>query len=149
MKRTGMTADEVRRFNPALDGRVPAQSALYLPLHVGGFGEDVAFWPPGAALVSRRAERLHASRRRPRALGRSRRFAPVLSDFKRRFRSTGTEEVMVMDTVRAYVMDQACTSGRRTLIAEFRGGGQVRRLLIDQGRLEPDVVRDAQARMIH
>jgi hypothetical protein len=29
--RTGLSADEVRRFNPALVDRVPAQSALYLP----------------------------------------------------------------------------------------------------------------------
>ena len=46
--RTGLSADEVRRFNPALDQRVPAQATLYLPAYVSEFGEDVAFWrrPP-------------------------------------------------------------------------------------------------------
>jgi len=50
----------------------------------------------------------------------------------------------VMDTVLAYVMDQAYTSGRRRLVAEFRSSEQVRRL-IDRGRLELDIVRDARA----
>jgi hypothetical protein len=43
-------------------------------------------------------------------------------------------------------MDQAYTSSRRTLIAEFRSSEQVRRL-IDRGRLELDVVRGVEARM--
>jgi hypothetical protein len=47
-----------------------------------------------------------------------------------------------MDTVLAYVMDQAYTSGRRSLIAEFRGSDQVRRL-VERGRLELDVIRIA------
>jgi hypothetical protein len=72
-------------------------------------------------------------------------FAHVLSDFRRRFRDTNTEEGTVMDTVLAYVMDQAYTSGRRTLVAEFRSNEQVRRL-VEQGRLELDVVRDAHTR---
>jgi hypothetical protein len=73
-------------------------------------------------------------------------FARVLTDFRRRFRNTDTEEGTVMDTVLAYVMDQAYTSGRRTLVAEFRSSEQVRRL-INRGRLELGVIRDAQARM--
>jgi hypothetical protein len=51
-----------------------------------------------------------------------------------------------MDTVLAYVMDQAYTSGRRALIAEFRRSEEVRRL-VDRGRLELDVVRDAQTHL--
>ena len=42
--RTGLPADEVRRFNPALVERVPAQAMIYLPEYVGEFGPDVAFW---------------------------------------------------------------------------------------------------------
>ena len=42
--RTHLPADEVRRFNPALVERVPAQATLYLPSYVGEFGPDVAFW---------------------------------------------------------------------------------------------------------
>ena len=70
-------------------------------------------------------------------------FARVLTEFRRRFRDTKTEEGTVMDTVLAYVMDQAYTSGRRTLVAEFRSSEQVRRL-IERGRLELVVIREAQ-----
>ena len=44
VKRTGLNADEVRRFNPALADRVPAGATLYLPLYVSELGSDVAFW---------------------------------------------------------------------------------------------------------
>ena len=67
----------------------------------------------------------------------------VLTDFKRRFRETNTEEGVVMETVLAYAMDQAYTSSRRTLLSEFRSSGQVRRL-IERGVLELDILRDAQ-----
>ncbi len=43
-RRTGLSVDEVRRFNPALINRVPAGATLYLPFHVEEFGADVAFW---------------------------------------------------------------------------------------------------------
>ncbi len=66
-------------------------------------------------------------------------FAPVLADFRRRFRNTNTEEGMVMDTVLAYVMDQAYTSSRRTLLSEFRRNDQVRRL-IERGAREVNVL---------
>jgi hypothetical protein len=70
-------------------------------------------------------------------------FAPVLSDFKRRFRETNTEEGGVMATVLAYAMDQSYTSSRRTLLSEFRNSERVRRL-IERGMLELDAMRDAQ-----
>jgi hypothetical protein len=46
--RTGLKLDEVKRFNPALGVRVPAQANLYLPFYVKNFGKDVSFWhrPP-------------------------------------------------------------------------------------------------------
>jgi hypothetical protein len=142
VKRTGLSADEVRRFNPALVDRVPAQSALYLPSYVREFGEDIAFWREPASRSYQRVlddfMRLDAGPERwddPV-------FARVLTEFRGRFRNTNSEEGMVMDTVLAYVMDQAYTSSRRTLIAEFRSSEQVRRL-IDRGRVELDVVRDA------
>jgi hypothetical protein len=146
VRRTGLSADEVRRFNPALVDRVPAQSALYLPSLVSEFGDDIAFWrrpaPPSYLTVLNDFMRLDAGPERWDDPA----FARVLTDFRNRFTSTNTEEGMVMDTVLAYVMDQAYTSSRRTLIAEFRSSEQVRRL-IDRGRLELDVVRDAQARV--
>ena len=144
MTRTGLSADEVRRFNPALVARVPAQGTLYLPDYISEFGADVAFWrrPPSAAYVAVLDDfmRLDAGPERWDDPA----FAHVLADFKRRFRETNTEEGIVMETVLAYVMDQAYTSSRRALLSEFRSSGQVRRL-IERGMLELDVLRDAQA----
>ena len=71
-------------------------------------------------------------------------FAPVLTDFKRRFRETNTEEGLVMETVLAYAMDQAYTSTRRTLVSEFRSSEQVRRLM-ERGILELAAMRHLQA----
>ena len=146
VKRTGLSVDEVRRYNPAIVDRIPARSALYLPSHVNDLGEDIAFWrrpaPASYLAVLNDFMRLDAGPERwdnPT-------FARVLEDFRQRFRATHTEEGLVMDTVLAYVMDQAYTSSRRTLIAEFRGSDQVRRL-VDRGRLEIHVVKDAQARL--
>ena len=65
-------------------------------------------------------------------------FAPVLARFRQRFRDTHTEEGVVMDTVLAYAMDQAYTSGRRELLAEFRSSDEVRQL-VDRGRRELEV----------
>ncbi len=146
MTRTGLSADEVRRFNPALVARVPAQGTLYLPDYISEFGPDVAFWrrPPSAAYVAVLDDfmRLEAGAERWDDPA----FAPVLADFKRRFRETNTEEGVVMETVLEYAMDQAYTSPRRALLSEFRSSGQVRRL-IERGALELDVLRDAQARL--
>ena len=54
VERTRLPADEVRRFNPALVERVPADAMLYLPDHVSEFGPDVAFWrrPPSPSYVA-------------------------------------------------------------------------------------------------
>jgi hypothetical protein len=135
VKRTGLSADEVRRFNPALVDRVPARSALYLPSYVGEFGDDIAFWrrpaPPSYLAVLNDFMRLEPGPERWDDPS----FAQVLSGYRRRFKDSNTEEGAVMDTVLAYVMDQAYTSGRRTLIAEFRSNEHVRRL-ITQARFE-------------
>jgi hypothetical protein len=140
-KRTGLAADEVRRFNPALVDRVPAGATLYLPDYISEFGPDVAFWrrPPSAAYLAVLEEftRLEAGPE----LWDDPAFAHVLTDFKRRFRETNTEEGVVMETVLAYAMDQAYTSSRRALLAEYRNSGKIRSL-IDRGMLE----RDAAAR---
>ena len=71
-------------------------------------------------------------------------FAPVLREFKRRFRETNTEEGVVMETVLAYAMDQAYASSRRTLLSEYRNSQRVR-LLIERGVLELDALRTARA----
>ena len=143
IQRTRLPADEVRRFNPALVDRVPAQATLYLPYYVSEFGPDVAFWrrpaSPSYTAVLDDFMRLGAGAEQWDNPA----FAPVLADFKRRFRETHTEEGAVMETVLAYAMDQAYTSSRRTLLSEFRYSEQVRRL-IERGVLELDASRDAQ-----
>jgi hypothetical protein len=133
--RTRLSADEVRRFNPALVDRVPAQAMLYLPHYVSEFGPDVAFWRRPASSSYLRVlddfTRLDAGAERWDDPA----FARILTDFRHRFRQTKTEEGAVMDTVLTYAMDQAFTSSRRTLLSEFRRSEQVRHL-IDRGVLE-------------
>ena len=144
VKRTGLAADEVRRFNPALVDRVPAQATLYLPSYVSEFGADVAFWrrEPNPSYMAVLAEFIRLESGPDRWDDPA--FASVLTDFKRRFKETNTEEGLVMETVLAYAMDQAYASTRRTLLAEYRNSGQVRSL-IDRGMLELDAARQTSA----
>ena len=140
VKQTGLAATEVQRFNPALVARLVAEGTLYLPYYVGGFGPDVAFWhrPPSPSYLAVLDDFM---RLEPGAeQWDDPAFAPVLADFRRRFRNTNTEEGSVMDTVLAYVMDQAYTSSRRTLLSAFRRDEQVQRL-IEHGVRELDVLR--------
>ena len=143
MQRTHLPADEVRRFNPALVQRVPAQATLYLPYYVSEFGPDVAFWrrpaSPSYTAVLDDFMRLDAGPEQWDDPA----FAPVLAEFKRRFRDTRTEEGAVMETVLTYAMDQAYTSSRRTLLSDFRSSEEVRRL-IERGVLELDASKNAQ-----
>ncbi len=142
--RTGLPADEVRRFNPALVDRVPASATLYLPFHVAEYGSDVAFWRVSPSISY--AAVLDDFMRLPAGADKwdDPAFASVLSDFRRRFKETNSEEGAVMDTVLAYVMDQAYTSTRRTLLADYRNSAIVRSL-IECGGLELDAVRHATA----
>jgi hypothetical protein len=144
VRRTGLAADEVRRFNPALVDRVPAGATLYLPFYVSEFGPDVGFWrrPPSASYVAVLNDFVRLDPGAERWDDPA--FAPVLTDFKRRFRETNTEEGLVMETVLAYAMDQAYTSSRRTLLAEYRNSGTIRSL-IERSVLELGVVRQAAA----
>jgi hypothetical protein len=140
VQRTGLAADDVRRYNPALVDRVAAGTTLYLPSYISDFGSDVAFWhrPPNASYTAVLNDFMNL------AAGADRwddpAFASVLADFKRRFKDTNTEEGLVMETVLAYAMDQAYTSSRRTLLAEYRNSEKVRSL-IARGRLELETVR--------
>src|SRR5262245_27587028 len=141
--RTGLPADEVRRFNPALGAQVSPQSTIYLPDYVSEFGSDVAFWRrpagPSYAAVLNDFLRLPAGPERWDNPA----FASVLTDFKRRFRESNTEEGVVMETVLTYAMDQAYTSSRRALLTEFRSNEEVQRL-IDRGVEELEVLPDPQ-----
>jgi len=138
VQRTGLSAAEVQRFNPALVARLQAGDTLYLPYYVSGFGPDVAFWhrPPSPAYLTVLDDFLQLDAGAEQWDEPT--FAPVLADFRRRFRNTNTEEGTVMATVLAYVMDQAYTSSRRTLLTDFRRDEKVQRL-IERGVRELDL----------
>ncbi|HWV56633.1 MAG TPA: hypothetical protein VNZ57_04105 [Longimicrobiales bacterium] len=129
-RRTGLSADEVRRYNPALIREVPRGATLYLPTQIDDFGADVAFWhrPPDPAFSQVMAEFV-TLRAAPEEWYEPE-FEAVLRDFQRRFRETGTEEGHVMATILAFtVRDLALT---RPLLAQYRSSTRIRNL-IDQG----------------
>lgn len=145
-RRTGLSVDEVRRYNPALVRQVPARATLYLPQYVKEFGADVSFWhrPANAAFAAVLNEfvRLEAAF----DVWDEPAFEPVLRTFHRRFRDTGTEEGIVMATVLAYVMEENATSGRGAILAEFRESEQIQRL-VALGVAQRDAARSGQARI--
>ena len=135
MQRTGLSRDEVRRYNPALVRRVPAGANLYLPEYIADFGPDVSFWhrppdPEYAALIDEFI-RLDASIEEWHTAS----FRSRLEDFRRRFSETGTEEGAVMATILAFTIQDLRTSGRVAILSEFRRSDRVRRLF-DRGRRE-------------
>ena len=142
--RTGLAADDVRRFNPALVDRVPAGATLYLPLYVAEFGPDVAFWrrPASASYMTVLDDFMRLTPGVEWWDDSS--FRPVLAGFRRRFRETNTEEGLIMETVLAYAMDQAYASPRGALLAEYRNSERVRSL-IERGMLEREAMRHTAA----
>jgi hypothetical protein len=128
-QRTRLSADEVKRYNPALVRQVPRGATLYLPTHVGAFGSDVAFWhrPAGAAFVTVLADFLsiNATPEQWDEPG----FERRLAEFQRRFRQTGSEEGIVMSVVLAYVMDEMRTDRRGAILREYRASPRVARLI--------------------
>ena len=127
-ERTGLSRDEVKRFNPALVRQVPAGANLYLPLHLPEFGSDVAFWHRPASLeyeaVLDDFVRLDASVDRWHESS----FQQTLREFRTRFESTGTEEGTIMAIVLTYVMQDLSTSRRAAILEEFRNSDRVREL---------------------
>jgi hypothetical protein len=143
-RRTRLSVDEVRRFNPALLKQVPAHATLYLPVHVTEFGRDVSFWhrPPSSAFASALNDfvRLDASEGQWDDPS----FEPVLRGFQRRFSDTNTEEGKVMATVLAYVIDETYASARGAILAEYRSSEDVLRLF-ERAVLDRDAARGARA----
>lgn len=145
--RTGLSSDEVRRYNPALTRRVPAGATLYLPSHVAAFGRDVAFWhrPPSRAYAMLLAEFVQ--------LGMSpdewdsAAFDAVLEDFRSRFAATKTEEGTVMATTLAYAMQDRRTSRQAQILADFRTNPDILRLF-DRARQRRDEYRAANAVLV-
>jgi len=144
MRRTGLSVDEVRRFNPALLTQVPARATLYLPFHVTEFGRDVSFWhrPPSPAFASALNDFVRLDASLPQWDDRS--FEPVLRAFQRRFSDTNSEEGTVMATVLAYVIDETYASARGAILAEYRGSAGGLRLF-ERAVLDRDAARVARA----
>jgi hypothetical protein len=128
VRRTGLSADEIRRFNPALVKRVPAGATLYLPVDGSALGRDVAFWhrPASPQYLAVLNEFVHLDSADEQWADRS--FAAVLRQFQRAFQGTNTEEGTVMATVLAYAIQDMYTSGRGAIVNEFRTSQQIRGL---------------------
>jgi hypothetical protein len=141
-RRTQLSEDEIRRFNPALKKKVPAGATIYLPRYVEELGRDVAFWhrSANATFVSVlndfvRLDRAVAEWENPA-------FEPVLRAFQRRFAVTQTEEGAVMATALGYAIQEAYASTRSDILAEFRNSEQIRQLF-DVAVRERDALRMA------
>jgi hypothetical protein len=123
--RTGLKLDEVKRFNPALDARVPAHANLYLPFYVEAFGPDVSFWhrqpTPEYAAVLNDFLRIESGIERWHEAS----FETTLRTFQDRFEATRTEEGSVMATTLAYVISDLRTSRRAAILEEFRTSGRI------------------------
>jgi hypothetical protein len=136
---TGLSGDEIRRFNPAVVTQVPADADLYLPSYVRTVGPDVSFWhrpaPSDYAAVLNEFVRLESNVQRWHEPS----FEVVLRGFERRFRQTGSEEGGVMASTLAYVIDDLRTSRRAAILEEFRSSGHILELFA-QGLREVQAV---------
>ena len=139
-RRTKLSADAVRRYNPALKTAVPARATLYLPTYVKEFGTEVSFWhrAPNAAFEGALSDlvRIDVAPEEWEAQA----FASVLRGLQQRFKASRSEEGSVMATVLEYVIGETYSSRRNAILAEFRGSEDVRRLF-ERGVLERDAVR--------
>jgi hypothetical protein len=128
VKRTRLSADEIRRFNPALVRRVPAGADLYLPSYVRAFGRDVSFWhrPANAKYAAALRDFLSLDAAFERWDDGS--LVPTLRGFEKRFRESRSEEGTIMATVLAFVIDDAQSSGRREILAAFRADESIHSL---------------------
>jgi hypothetical protein len=141
-RRTDLSSDEVRRFNPALVRQVPAGAGLYLPMYVEEFGREVAFWhhapTPEYSAVLDDFIRLEATLDEWENPA----FRAVLREFEARFEETGTEEGKVMATVLAYVMDEMYSQRRLELLEEYTRSERIR-ILFEQGVRDREALIDA------
>ena len=138
-KRTRLSTDEIKRFNPSLVKTVPAGATLYLPTFDRAFGRDVTFWhrpaSDGYAAVLDAFVRIKAA---PEDWDQPS-FERTFREFERRFRATKTEEGAIMATVLAYVRLESLSSPRRNILAEFENSEEIRDLF-ERGLHEPGTV---------
>jgi hypothetical protein len=127
-KRTGLSAEEVKRFNPALVRQVPARATLYLPSYVPEFGQNVSFWheapSPEYLAVLNDFVRIEM----PIEQWDDRASEPLMREFQQRFKATNTEEGAIMAVALGYAMDEAYTSRRGNILQEFRTSPSIQQL---------------------
>ena len=141
-KRTRLSADEVRRFNPALLKRVPAGATLYLPTYVKEFGADVTFWhrPATAAYAEVLKEFVQLDATDEQWDQPS--FEATLRTFQQRFAATRSEEGTIMATVLEYAIGETYSSERGAILTEYRADPELRRLF-ERAVVERDGMRAA------
>jgi hypothetical protein len=144
-RRTGLSRREIQRFNPALVRQVPRGANLYLPTPLADLGPDVSFWhhPPSPEFAAVLYEFMQLDRVPEEWDDRS--FEPVLTSFRQRFADTQTEEGDVMAAVLAYFMDEAYSSRRSAILADFRSSDHIRELF-ETGVREVESVRGVSLR---
>jgi hypothetical protein len=122
-QKTGLSSDEVKRFNPALVKQVPKGADLYLPRPMTAFGQDVSFWhrPADPAYSRVLNDFVHLSATENEWESPS--FDSVLRDFQRRFEATRTEEGLIMADAISYTLAEMGSS--RRILAEFRTSAKV------------------------
>lgn len=130
-RKTGLSTDEVRRFNPALVNQVPAGANLYLPAHYDELGTDVTFWhrPPSAEYADVLDDFLRLDEHYSPEDWDDRSVVPTLREFAARFRATNTEEGTVMAVMLEYVLEDLSRSERFEILTAFRNSEHVQRLL--------------------
>ena len=130
---SGLSRAEVKRYNPALVRRVPANAALYLPVHLEQLGPDVAFWrrPPSEEYSAALAEFVNLDAGVDEWHDPA--FVATLQDFREWFAATGTEEGTVMATMLAFVIQDLAGSRRGAILDEFRSSQRVLELF-ERGR---------------
>jgi hypothetical protein len=135
VKRSGLSASQIQRYNPALVKRVPAGATVYLPKYVAQLGRDVAFWhrPAPKAYDAVLSDFLQIDE--PLQRWEEPGIVPILRKYQTRFQNTRTEEGNVMATVLAYVIADLQSSGRNGILAEFRANEDMA-LLLRRGMTE-------------
>ena len=144
-RRTGLSRREIQRFNPALVRQVPRGANLYLPVPMADLGPDVSFWhrPPSPEFAAVLYEFMRLDRN-PEAWD-DQSFEPVLAEFRQRFADTHSEEGDVMAAVLAYFMDEAYSSRRAAILADFRSSDHIRELF-ETGVREVETLRGVSLR---
>ena len=127
---TSLSSAEVKRFNPALVRQVPKGANLYLPRPVKGLGTDVSFWHRPASDAFTAVLGDFVALDVPPEAWEDQDFEATLTEFRKRFRDTDTEEGTIMAAVLGYVM-QEIPAGRRILTA-YRTSDKVKKAF-DEG----------------